>query len=47
MRAGLGGHLGGGHIPADVLQPGQQALEEWDVVLCELAGHPEGTETQR
>lgn len=40
-------HPAGGHVPADVLQQGQQALEQEEVGLGQLAGHPEGTEQER
>ena len=40
-------HPAGGRVVADMLEEGQQPLEEEEVGCRQLAGHPEGTGTQR
>ena len=40
-------HPAGGGVVADMLEEGQQPLEEEEVGCRQLAGHPEGTGTQR
>ena len=41
-----GGHPAGGCVAADVLQEGQQPLQEEEIGCGQLLGHPEGTGRQ-